>query len=591
MKMLDDAFQGKMPSVDEIVDLFRPKMAEVEISPVSPFRIRENAIKGEVEAIVDMWRMVATVPRNPPEGLVSWLVRSGGVVDAQGDIAAMLGAGNKRPGLLRKPGGPQLDDVALRAWEEGFLPGEVLPDGTPGRPTINQLLDAIRDDLSAGHPAERVIRAADREAMDLWLQAGEFRRELRDMGISSRMGEPAVEKLARKFATERYDSGVDGPASAALAAHSGSVLRVIDRMMETGKTWTLPYASHQKIKEALGDTIKRAADDTVVGAVERLEPIGWMTWNGKRTPKVEVTFRTFDDELVNVVLPWGQARHLRAAHFPAGSIPGRDGRAVVFFRTTLGSDIQLRKTLGGELVHELVHNQVRDLGVSHVTRPLWDRLVRHAESLRILEMDQKQYMAAISHPSASLKLDDLTMRQKYEEQYRGRPDIDQAIREESVAHLFELRHHGQLMKSELEPIADILQAFDRNDLKSQSVLDELLAAEQARLADESAAIDAQYAEMRAASEQMMFALGPVKRWLGWQRPVDGALNRGGRMLGNRSGLRPGSAASNFFPWRSACPRKPAQSETCLFWRVCRETTLNISLCRKASARRGGKMAF
>lgn len=82
----------------------------------------------------------ATVPKAPPR-LWSYLKSQGGLQDPGGDVAELLG-GAKRPGLINKNGLP-LDDAALKAWEQGYFPelGEE-------RPTPNQLLDALREDVN-----------------------------------------------------------------------------------------------------------------------------------------------------------------------------------------------------------------------------------------------------------------------------------------------------------------------------------------------------------------------------------------------------------------------------------------------------------
>lgn len=67
--------------------------------------------------------------------------RAGGVVDTSGDVSAIAGGPKGRPGLINA-GGDTLDNAALRAWEAGYFPSH----GTE-RPTVNDLLDAIGEDI------------------------------------------------------------------------------------------------------------------------------------------------------------------------------------------------------------------------------------------------------------------------------------------------------------------------------------------------------------------------------------------------------------------------------------------------------------
>jgi hypothetical protein len=89
-----------------------------------------------------------------PQRLVDWIRANGGVQDAGGDIRHVLGGAKYRPGLINNKSGMTLDDAALKAWEDGFIPGA-------DRPQINDLLDAVTKDLK-GDPqfSERDSAAA-----------------------------------------------------------------------------------------------------------------------------------------------------------------------------------------------------------------------------------------------------------------------------------------------------------------------------------------------------------------------------------------------------------------------------------------------
>lgn len=85
-----------------------------------------------------------SIPKEP-QRISSFLKSIGGVQDDGGDIRSSLGGAKYRPGLINKNGLP-LDDAALRAWEAGYF-----PDLGDDRPSINDLRDALHDDLN-GRP-------------------------------------------------------------------------------------------------------------------------------------------------------------------------------------------------------------------------------------------------------------------------------------------------------------------------------------------------------------------------------------------------------------------------------------------------------
>lgn len=121
-----------------------------------------------------------------PERLSDWVRRQrGGIYDPNGELAAVYPELRKIPGLLRKSrkgtfnakGGEGLDDVVLRAWEEGFLNDAGATrlssgaDRSAERPGIREFLDALDNDLRG----DMVVRVGDIEAARV---ADDFERTL-----------------------------------------------------------------------------------------------------------------------------------------------------------------------------------------------------------------------------------------------------------------------------------------------------------------------------------------------------------------------------------------------------------------------------
>jgi hypothetical protein len=137
----------------------------------------------DVNAFVDMWKFVKSVRgKKGPKTLSQFIVERGGIYDGGGDVMQLLGEYTQRPGLINRLG-EDLDDIAIAAWQAGFI-------STPERATINDLLDALYDDLG-GNP---VYRAADAEFADQLRLAQEMENDLAEAGIRDAKSASAVRK-------------------------------------------------------------------------------------------------------------------------------------------------------------------------------------------------------------------------------------------------------------------------------------------------------------------------------------------------------------------------------------------------------------
>ncbi|MBN8935185.1 MAG: hypothetical protein J0I13_02505, partial [Rhizobiales bacterium] len=132
-----------------------------------------------------------------PQGLTEWLRGLGneGIYDDAGALAAAFPEARQVPGLLRKSrrasanpkGGIDLNEIALRAWQEGFL-GDT--SAGAARPSARDFLDALADDLGGS----RVVRAADREAAR---KAFDFDRLMQALGrAGANFGQPVADAAA-----------------------------------------------------------------------------------------------------------------------------------------------------------------------------------------------------------------------------------------------------------------------------------------------------------------------------------------------------------------------------------------------------------
>lgn len=158
------------------------------------------------------------VPKEP-ERLINFLRRAtadgkpGGLRDSTGDISAIVGGTKGRPGLINNRTGQSLDDATLRAWQAGYFPG------LDQRPSINDLLDAIRDD-HAGNPRYSMH---DQDAADAYDQANAQNSEIDH--LADRHGidptgltrEQFFDKIAEKLSLDELEHEIRNAADTGFA--------------------------------------------------------------------------------------------------------------------------------------------------------------------------------------------------------------------------------------------------------------------------------------------------------------------------------------------------------------------------------------
>lgn len=129
-------------------------------------------------------------PERKPVSLTQALAGDGGIRDAGGELKAM-DAGKQVVGLISRKG-RALDDAAMWAWENGYFPGH------KERPSINELLDAIRSDLTPGgkrYTVDDAALVADRRDAEANIEA--LHEAAQEMGIPVRKNMSDVEIMAQ----------------------------------------------------------------------------------------------------------------------------------------------------------------------------------------------------------------------------------------------------------------------------------------------------------------------------------------------------------------------------------------------------------
>lgn len=164
-----DAITVKEPTTKGVSALGRTEAAEL------PLAEREN--------LMQMWRY-AHQPIAEPQSLSQWVVSYGGLKDKGGDVANIFGGMAPR-GMIRKSGGQNLDDTALRAWEDGFFPD------LNRRPTINEFLELLERDVRG----DKVVRPEHYDAMQAISDKYQMLRDLSDVGVTARTLPEAMQQM------------------------------------------------------------------------------------------------------------------------------------------------------------------------------------------------------------------------------------------------------------------------------------------------------------------------------------------------------------------------------------------------------------
>ena len=185
------------------------------------------------------------VPRQPLR-LVAWLKQQGGVRDEGGDVRAIIGGARGRIGLVNRNGLP-LDEAALRAWEEGYLPEYA------ERPDIQSLLDAIEEDLKQRPRYSEHDRAAAAEYERALAQNEEIDRLAQERGVDPRglSREQFFDAIADRVGLEAAETMAER-----LAIRHESALAEADRAAqhwaeEHGREWRpeLEYGTPQSLED------------------------------------------------------------------------------------------------------------------------------------------------------------------------------------------------------------------------------------------------------------------------------------------------------------------------------------------------------
>lgn len=130
--------------------------------------------------------------------LTQFLRNRGGLIDAGGELKSR-DANKEVRGLINNKSGIDFDDAVLAAWEAGYFPNKM------ERPTINEFLDAIDDELRGNKKY-----ASELEGVDLEQEVADLSEELDRADIDWRNMEPKEIEMAVDAYLERQRAYLEG---------------------------------------------------------------------------------------------------------------------------------------------------------------------------------------------------------------------------------------------------------------------------------------------------------------------------------------------------------------------------------------------
>lgn len=256
--------------------------------------------------------------------------------------------------------------------------------------------------------------------------------------------------LARRFAPQIDEALARAEDLPAWAKSDVAGRHHVAAALRAGEAVNIPEPVLARMIEGIASAKDRLPPGTEVGALESIRPLkGAPSYPGA---EVVAVFRMPDGGSFEVEL---SRRMLTGSRAFFENFTGRV--ALTRFGLFTGMD----QSIAGEIDHEAIHLLRRG---GHLRDAVWDRLVRHANGLRLLDGSLATYLRMVGDPSASKTDPDITIREAYEDTYKDTTDFQERMDQEAVAHMRELYSRGQLLPQEVGPVRDILDSLNEGNL-------------------------------------------------------------------------------------------------------------------------------
>jgi len=256
----------------------------------------------------------------------------------------------------------------------------------------------------------------------------------------------------RRFAAMMFDA-MRGETSASLTARpivmSQSVAEAAVDLGAGRRVASDPQQINRVLRLAATE-MKVVPDNVQIGAVQLLTPV---FSDGKFTGLVDVRVAGPGGRSAGTFrIAWNVIRNSSAVYH-------RQSRTILF-NTIPGVVENQAKAVPGEVWHESVHS----LWDTAIVGEVRDRLLGHAKLLKVLDIDISTYSQAKGstkrHAAGSVL-------EAYDAHYAGLSDKADRIDQEYVAFMMELYKVGFFTRAELEPVIDLVDAFEQGLLTAQ----------------------------------------------------------------------------------------------------------------------------
>jgi hypothetical protein len=264
--------------------------------------------------------------------------------------------------------------------------------------------------------------------------------------------------LILRITPEMHEALSEGGPGQAYALKGDSEARThAMSQLAAGRAVEAPHEIITAAHEAMKPYVAAIPEGTKLGALASLESSG--------PGEYKATFKHPDGSTFMLPVDSNAISHARAFYDP-------DTRSLVSFRLgsfapsgdvgvksgNVQSDVAARLT-GGAIAHEVVHANWRN-----IPAPIRQALVRHSDSLGIMDRQAKDYLKEIGDPSWKEALPG-TWREAYEDAYSDRSPraMKSAMDEEAASHMMELYKHGALTDEQIAPVKDALEGILRGD--------------------------------------------------------------------------------------------------------------------------------
>lgn len=272
----------------------------------------------------------------------------------------------------------------------------------------------------------------------------------------------AISEMQKIGAVLGTDTAQDVAQSLPLMAIGGPSFEAAQTAVLAGKAYSVSPVHVAEQIQAIRPLVRMVPENAFVGVLERIEPFGEASID-PRNQKARAVYRLAGGGTKALVLPLSRLDGIRAFAVRSSAL---GGRPALFLNNLLAPE-RLAPAAAGQVWHEGIHVLWREGLIPSDVRA---RLVRHANSLGVLDLPLRDVLEAVGDPNPD-EVGKFSVRDGYKKLYQNTPDLVDRMRQESIAHMLELWHHGYFSDADVAPIRDIIDDIGSGRLAGNPVVD------------------------------------------------------------------------------------------------------------------------